>query len=174
MWKPIAGFEHYRVNEYGQVQNKNGKVLALRTNNKGYIVYALRKDRMYFYLLAHRLVALAFIDNPMKHPEVNHKDEDPLNNHVSNLEWCTHQYNMTYGTLQERKGKKKRIPMLQMSRDGETIAKWDCAITASEQTGIGYCNIHKAASGANNTAGGFKWKKIEDESGLDIWPKEAI
>ena len=37
----------------------------------------------------HRLVALAYIPNPDSKPAINHIDADPLNNHVSNLEWCT-------------------------------------------------------------------------------------
>ena len=44
----------------------------------------------------HRLVADAFIPNPNNYSQVNHKDENPLNNCVDNLEWCTNQYNAKY------------------------------------------------------------------------------
>ena len=44
-----------------------------------------------------RIVAKAFIPNPNEYPEVNHKDENNQNNRVDNLEWCTTQYNLTYG-----------------------------------------------------------------------------
>lgn len=53
----------------------------------------------------HRLVAEAFIPNPNNYPMVNHKDENKLNNHVENLEWCDMQYNLTYGTVRARQGK---------------------------------------------------------------------
>lgn len=47
-------------------------------------------------LLVHRIVAYAFIPNPNNYPIINHKDENPGNNSVNNLEWCTYSYNMTY------------------------------------------------------------------------------
>lgn len=48
--------------------------------------------------LVHRLIASAFLDNSKKMPQVNHKDENRLNNSASNLEWCTAKYNNNYGT----------------------------------------------------------------------------
>lgn len=50
----------------------------------------------------HRLVAQAFLPNPDNLPQVNHKDEDPTNNCVDNLEWCDQTYNLNYGTIKER------------------------------------------------------------------------
>ena len=44
----------------------------------------------------HRLLAEAFIPNPNNLPVVNHKDENPLNYSLDNLEWCTQQYNVDY------------------------------------------------------------------------------
>jgi len=82
----------YRINESGDVFNKSGKKLATRLNNKGYVIITLttggRKDR-----LVSRLVAEAFKPNPKKLSCVCHKDNDPLNNHYSNLYWGSYSDN---------------------------------------------------------------------------------
>ena len=56
-------------------------------------------------LLIHRLVAIAFLSNDNNYPVVNHKDENPENNCVDNLEWCTYQYNAMYNDAHIKRGK---------------------------------------------------------------------
>lgn len=98
-WKDIPGTEgRYKVNQLGQVfSNTTGKILKpQKTKNTGYIQYKLmlRGSRMCF--TGHRLVAELFIPNPLNKPQVNHKDGDKTNNHISNLEWSTRSENMTH------------------------------------------------------------------------------
>ena len=122
IWKDIEGFEgSYQVSNFGNVKSlpklvyvSNPKFTGYRQTKErllksgktkmGYKLVILRKDNKSKSVYVHRLVAKAFIPNPNNLPEVNHKDENPLNNDVNNLEWCTHSYNGNYGTVKQRCG----------------------------------------------------------------------
>lgn len=118
IWKDIAGFEGlYQVSNFGNVRSvtrlitrsdgktylKKGKQLKSFVTNKGYEYVMLNDFNSKQHLkTVHRLVAQAFVDNPNNLPIVNHKDENKLNNAVSNLEWCTHAYNNVYNGVNKR------------------------------------------------------------------------
>lgn len=106
-------------------------------------------------IFVHRLVALAFIPNINNLPCINHKDENPLNNRMENLEWCTIEYNLKYGTRQERISKNRKRKVLQYSSEVEYIAEYDGAIDAENATGIKRQNISKVILGKRHTAGGY-------------------
>lgn len=127
--KPIKAYEgYYEVDPFGRVysvdrivpvedngRNYNkplkGKQMKQSLHTKGYKTVSLTKDGKTKTCYVHRIVAEAFIDNPDNLPFINHKDEDKTNNFVDNLEWCTNEYNLNYGTARKRqsralKGKK--------------------------------------------------------------------
>lgn len=129
IWKDIEGFEGlYQVSNMGRVRSldrtdkngqfRKGRVLADKHNNRGYHLVSLCRDGDTKYRLIHRLVAIAFLDNPNNLPEVNHKDENKANNSVSNLEWCTRPYNMTYGTRIKRVAKANEHPIYVVTNSG--------------------------------------------------------
>lgn len=160
VWKPIRGYEGlYEVSNYGRVKsfkwNSNGKILSPAKNNKGYYFVSLSKDGKAKGHTIHRLVAEAFIQNPSNLPQVNHKDEDKRNNHVTNLEWCTPGYNITYGTRMERISK----PVVQLDKEGNLVAEYKSTKEASRVTGIPQSNICKCCQHkyGRNSAGGFIW-----------------
>ena len=100
MWKQIIlnGIKtNYEVNELGEVRNIRTKYkLKLQMNRNGYLeahIYFKAKNRP---LLVNRLVAKAFIPNPLNKEEVNHIDGIKINNHITNLEWCTREENMQH------------------------------------------------------------------------------
>lgn len=98
IWKNIMDFNGYQVSNLGRIRSlKTYKVLKQKTN-KGYKSSCLFKCGKIYYRYTHRLVAEAFIPNPKNLPCINHKDENPSNNCVNNLEWCDYAYNVNYGT----------------------------------------------------------------------------
>lgn len=98
------------VNDNGRVYDKPvaGKVMGQTVKSNGYKAVTLTKDGICKEFYVHRLVAEAFIPNPDGLPMANHKDEDKTNNFAENLEWCTNEYNVNYGTAKERRAKKIR------------------------------------------------------------------
>ena len=108
-WKDIKGYEGlYKISNKGRVYNIKLKRFMGHESNK-YMCVELGKDGKYKNYKVHRLVAQAFIPNPDNLPFINHKDENKLNNCVENLEWCTREYNVNYGTaIQRMKATKKR------------------------------------------------------------------
>lgn len=103
IWKKIEGYENYSVSNKGRVRNDKYKRYLNPQNSNGYLVVRLYNDSNNKIFKVHRLVAIAFLPNPENLSDVNHKDEDKSNNHIDNLEWCTHKYNMKYGTIICRK-----------------------------------------------------------------------
>ena len=117
-WKPIAGYEGlYEVSNLGNVRSldrvirakhnstalRKGRILTpFYEEKKGYYQVALSKDGKEKKQRVHRLVAVAFLDNPFNYTDINHKDEIKTNNNVNNLEWCSREYNNNYGTKPQR------------------------------------------------------------------------
>ena len=88
-WLPIKDFDNYEISSLGQVHNtKTGRMLKL-TIKGGYAFTGLSEKCKGKTFPIHRLVALAFIENPENKPQVNHKDKNRSNNNISNLEWST-------------------------------------------------------------------------------------
>lgn len=103
IWKDIEGFEGlYKISTFGNVMSLNyrnygySKQLVPKVNNSGRLWVELIKHGEKRQFLIHRLVGMAFIPNPENLPQINHKDENPKNNCVENLEWCDQRYNNLY------------------------------------------------------------------------------
>ena len=174
MWVDIEGYKGlYQVSNTGKVRrikwhgfskigynelkpSRVGKALYQRVN--------LSKNDVSKSMYVHRLVAQAFLPNPENLPEVNHKDENPANNHVSNLEWCTCKQNCNYGKRGERIAEKlrndltRKKPVLQYSIDGVLIARYASAKEASVAVNGDKSSICTCANGKVKTAVGYKWK----------------
>ena len=173
IYKDIVGYEGlYKVSNFGNVMSfwsKKPKLLKPQKENSGYLHIVLinnTKSRKTFLL--HRLVAQAFLPNPNNLPQVNHKDENKTNNRVSNLEFCTHKFNINYGTAQERRAKKiakilinrkdESKPVLQYDKNGFFLKEYASIKDAERHTGINNANICDVCGGKRKTAGGYIWR----------------
>ncbi|WP_207758096.1 NUMOD4 domain-containing protein [Clostridium botulinum] len=137
IWKDIVGYEGiYQVSNRGNVRSLNrldsaghklkGRIRKFKQNKDGYFEISLCKDGERGYYRVHRLVALAFLDNPSKFPLVNHKDCNRTNNIVSNLEWCTEQYNVTYSDAKEKMVANTNYKTREMKYNRKELAKKQC------------------------------------------------
>lgn len=164
MWKQTQINPKYEVSDAGEVRTiSTGHIKAQKTDRYGYKVVCLSESKnKRRYATVHRLVATAFIDNPDNLPQVNHKDEDKTNNHVSNLEWCDAKYNSHYGTGRERcdKGRCKPIEAL---KDGVVVKRYSSTKEAAESLGVDKSTIRGVLKGRKwqHTAAGYEWRYCE-------------
>ncbi len=99
IWKPLTDYSGYEISSYGRMKGKSGIILKLSILKTGYYSVVISPDGRngkQKCLKIHREVAKAFIPNPNNFPIINHKDGNKLNNHISNLEWCTAKYNIQH------------------------------------------------------------------------------
>lgn len=166
-WKPITDYVGlYEVSSEGRVRNvKTGKILKPKNNRRGYLFVGLHKNGAVKNRYIHRLVAQAFIPNPNKLPEVNHKDEIKANNNLDNLEWVSHRDNSNYGKRNERISKCMSKPIVQIDLStGLIIKTYPSTTIATRVTGINYDTISRAARGKYKTAGGYGWRYQSDRT----------
>jgi len=152
-WRIVNCNPDYEVSNFGGIRNRTtGRNLKPTFHKrKGrilptcYLRIELKHPRKKHLL--HRLVAEAFIDNPFKLPQINHKDEDGLNNNIANLEWCDNKYNIEYSRA-------KRV--FQYNKMGYFIAEYKSIAEAEAITGASH--IGDAVRGKRKTAGKFLWE----------------
>lgn len=104
IYRDIQGYEgHYQISNLGNIKSLKRLIKRCNSNksyfikerilkqsiSNGYYAITLNKNNKQKRFCIHRLVALAFLENPKNKEEVNHKDGNKLNNCVDNLEWCT-------------------------------------------------------------------------------------
>lgn len=105
------------------------KILKPEVTHDGHLRVVLCNAGVQQKVFVHRLVAMAFLPNPNNYPIVNHKDENPANNNVSNLEWCTYSYNNNYNNRQKKIGEKEGSNIIVYDKDFNELERF-ASITA--------------------------------------------
>lgn len=160
-WKVIDDFPRYLISNRGEVFSITSNKVLRVSINKGYakVVLCNNATGNNKTIEVHRLVAKAFVNNPNPNEfvQVNHKDENTLNNNANNLEWCTAKYNSNYGNRNKN-----------LANYFAPIVQVDCfnnrlRIFKNNQCAANYCNcshsaISKCRTGRNSTCAGYKWK----------------
>lgn len=179
VWKDVIGLEGiFQVSNMGRIRSLDkyakvcgggkrlvkGRILKPTKLKNGYYEAQFHhKGERIIYLL-HRLVAIHFIDNPLNLPEVNHKDENPQNNNVENLEWCTSKYNANYGTRNIRMMENREfVSVIQLDKGGNLIKQWDKMSDACRETGADISSMIRVCKGKQDTCVGYKWKYADEE-----------
>lgn len=171
-WRDVKGYENlYQVNRKGEVRSSHKgywEKLSASKSSSGYRIFLFHKDGKRKNMRGNRLVAEAFIPNPYNLPFVNHKDENPLNDCVENLEWCTCEYNNNYGTLKERQSKNnyKNKPVCMFYVDGTFIREfYNINDAAKFVDGVHTC-ILRCCNNKVFCYKGYIWRYKEDASSV--------
>lgn len=176
VWKPVVGFEdYYEVSNLGRIRSLDreiysekgsfmrfyrGRILKLTDKGNGYLVVNLgRGNRRH----VHRVVAEAFLPNNFNLPYINHKDENPKNNEVSNLEWCTAKYNSNYGTAIERQSKKVSKPVRATNIKSGEVIEFE-SMKAAHRMGFDESTIAQCCRGVYIQHKGYVWEFIKEDN----------
>ena len=156
IWREISFLENVFASSEGRIKygNKisygaNGKMNANGLHYKQIKVY----QKMY---KVHRLVAFAFLPNFYGCDQVNHKDGNPQNNRLYNLEWTTNKENIIHAYETGLNPNQKKVN--QYTRDGEFIKEYRSVKLAGETTSIDRRSISRCCNREQAHAGGFLWR----------------
>lgn len=194
VWQDIPGYEgRYQASTDGRIRSMSyisyhggvvpkrmhkGKILKPSIYNKHYLRVDIKKK----HFPIHRLVAKTFIPNFHNYPFINHKDENPSNNRVENLEWCTPDYNNNYGTRNKKVAEKlvgrkvsaitkeklrishlgkkptNSCPVKQIGNNNEILKEYSSISSAALSIGVSSAAIRKVLNKDKKKCKGFFFK----------------
>lgn len=181
LWIPLCGYEgNYEISNFGKVRSleregSKGGIMAYGINNQGYPIVTLSKRGKRKTFRVHRLVAENFMtnDEPKTKNQVNHINEDKLDNRVENLEWVTPKYNANYGNRNRKLANIHSKAVMGINlKTGERVIF--SSTHATEQFGFNFQNVAQVARGERNSHKGFRWEYVEMDLKREITPVVAL
>lgn len=166
VWKkfPLKIYENkYIISNSGEVKNSNGDFLKLAIR-AGYYSVNLCNNGISKHYKIHRMVAMAFIPNKNKANVVNHINGKKLDNNVKNLEWISRSENVKHAIENNlQKISEKRVGQYDLKTD-KLINSFSSIKEAGSKTNTNNTSIVKVCKGDRKSAGGFRWKYIDDDN----------
>lgn len=142
-----------------------GQILKQHLDKSGYLYVSFNVNGKVVHRKVHRLVAETFIPNPHVLPQVNHKDCDPTNNCVDNLEWCDASYNMQY---REKYGVSNTDalgrPVFAINLATLEVYWFRSQGEASRVIGVYIENVNKVIKGKRKTTGGYWFTNADNNA----------
>lgn len=167
VWLRHPEIEKIEVSSFGRVRSVKGHYYKYCRDKGGYLKITFNVNGKSTCKLVHRLVAQTFIPNPDNLPEVNHKDGDRANNCVSNIEWCTHEYNMKY---REEHGISSAEAlghsMFAINLKTLEVSRFRSQSEAGRVLGVSQPNVNAVIKGRLKHAGGY-WFTNDDKNATD-------
>lgn len=168
-WIKISSHPNYRVSTDGEIMSiRTGKHLKFDIGKKNYCRVTLCIGGETERFLVHRIVAKHFLPNPEGKRTVNHKDGDPTNNQLSNLEWATHSENHLHAfkelgkkpnlTMLGKRNTSNSKPVAQYSKTDVLLKVHPSINEAFRSTKIEPKNISAVCLGKLKSCGGYKWR----------------
>lgn len=166
-YKQILDSKFY-ISNLGNVKNSESNVIYSQfKGNSGYNQVCINIGGKKKSMMIHRLVAKAFIPNPLNKPQVNHIDGNKLNNKVDNLEWVTGKENMKHALdLGIYKRYNNQTYKSKFGADHNRSIKIQCNgkiyngySEASRKTGLNISTIHWGVK-HNKSVKGFYFQKV--------------
>lgn len=156
-WRDVVGFEgFYQVSNLGRIKslervtsdNKHLCERILTPQGSTYLSIDLWREGHGYNKSIHRLVAEAFLPNPDNLPEVNHKDDSPRNNYVTNLEWVTSSDNSRHRVKQGKPSSYgKAVKCLETGHIFDSLSAAGRSVAASTQQVIDSINVQGCCKG---------------------------
>ena len=163
-WKDIPGYEgKYQASTKGRIRNsRTGRILALHPN-RGYLKIGIMKDGKRRYYRVHRLVWEAFNGQIPDGYEINHINENKLDNRLENLSLLTRKENINWGTHTERAAIGHYKMVMQYDKEGNLVREWESVKSIEEETGWkkGFIANCCRELPHHKTAYGFIWRYAE-------------
>ena len=142
-----------------------GRILTQHSNGTGYLQVDPRINGRKIHIYIHRLVAGCFLPNPENLPEINHKDNNPLNNNISNLEWCSRKFNVMYREKFGTPAKESvpKVPVYAVELKTQKVLWFESQKEAERSLRVAQQSISAVIKGKLKTAGGYWFTEDEIE-----------